>query len=114
MNLILKLAIVDYDGTLFKEETIPFLIGLAKNKKIPRLDYYKALIKIYYVVIKYKSGLDKSFDKERFHHEAAKAFLTVFNNMRKAEIESFFQEASIEAEKLFNEKIINEIKRLRE
>jgi HAD superfamily phosphoserine phosphatase-like hydrolase len=109
----LKLAIVDYDGTLFKEETIPFLIGFAKNKKIPKADYYKALFKIYYVVLKYKSGIDKNFGKEKFHHEAAKAFLTIFKNMKKNEIEDFFQEASVEAEKLFNEKILMELARLK-
>jgi HAD superfamily phosphoserine phosphatase-like hydrolase len=109
----LKLAIVDYDGTLFQKETIPFLIKIAKKGRVPKKDYYKALVHIYLVVIRYKSGLDKSFDKERFHREAAKAFLKIFNNCSNNEIERFFSNALIEAKDLFNKNILKEIDQLK-
>lgn len=86
----MKLAIVDYDGTLFKEETIPFLFSIAKAGKVPLKDYYLALGRVFFAILRYKSGLDKKFDKERFYHKAAKDFLTIFKNMKKEEIENFF------------------------
>ncbi len=109
----LKLAIVDYDGTLFTKESIPFLMSLAKKKDIPKKDYYLALLKVYIVVIKYKSGIFKSFGKEKFHIEVAKAFLSIFNNMDKDEIEKFFIYAAKEAENFFNPLLIEKLKVLK-
>ena len=109
----MKIAIVDYDGTLFKEETIPFLMRFAGKGKVPKKDYYLTLLKVYFVLLRYKSGLDKNFGKERFHHEVATAFLSIFKNMNKSEIQNFFKEAVIEAEKLFNPKVISKLKQLK-
>lgn len=109
----MKLAIVDYDGTLFKDDTIPFLLGIAKKGKVPKKDYYLSIIKVFSVVLRYKSGLDKQFDKEKFHHEAAKAFLGIFKNMEKSEIEDFFKEAAIQAQELFNPKVLSELEGLK-
>lgn len=109
----MKLAIVDYDGTLFKEETIPFLLGMAKKGNVPQKDYYVALIKVFLIVLRYKSGLDKKLDKEAFYHKAAKTFLGIFKNMKKSEIEKFFEDAALEAEKLFNPLVLSEIERLK-
>ena len=109
----MKLAIVDYDGTLFKEETIPYLLGLAKNGIVPKKDYLLSWMRVFAVVLIYKSGLNKKFDKEKFHHEAAKAFLSIFKNMKKDDIEKFFKKAALEAEKLLNPVVLAEVQRLK-
>ncbi len=110
----MKLAIVDYDGTLFTKETIPFLLGLAKKKSVPAKDYYKTLVKVYLCLIKYKLSKKKNFDKEKFHKDIAKSFLSIYKNMKQEEIEKFFKETVLEAEKYFNQKLVLELKGLKE
>lgn len=110
----MKVAIVDYDGTLFTKETIPFLLGMAKKKSVPAKDYYKALVKVYICLLKYKVSRRENYDKEKFHKEIATSFLSIYQGMTKEQIEEFFRETVIEAEKYFNQKLLAQLRELKE
>lgn len=110
----MKVAIVDYDGTLFSKDTIPFLLGLAKKKGVPALDYYRTLTGISYWLLKYKLTKKENFDKEQFHRDIAGSFLSIYRNMNQKEIENFFKETVKEAEKYFNQSLLKELRDLQE
>ena len=110
----MKIAIIDYDGTLFKKETIPFLMGLAKKSSIRKYDYYITMTKVLFQLFRYKIGIQKSYDKERFNREAAKAYLGMFRNLEPEEIDKFFKDSAAKAEEFFNYEVLKEYKRLKE
>ncbi|MFW5891206.1 MAG: HAD family hydrolase [bacterium] len=104
----MKLAIFDFDGTLFKEETIPYLLDKWKDlgySKYARTHTRKKILK------KYFFKKIKLLSKENFRIQATIEFLRIFDGMNKDEIEIFFKESCENIEDFFNEKVLGEIKK---
>ena len=110
----MRLAIMDYDGTLFTKETIPFLLGISRSSGISFMDWGITVTRVMMSLVRYKSGLDKKFDKEAFHIHVANQFLGIFRGMNRKEIEEFFIKASIEAEASFHPRLLEELQVLKE
>lgn len=107
----MKIAIFDFDGTLFNNETIPFL-----TKQWLKLGYSKrkwALIfcRLMGLLIKYKSKLDKELTKEKFRGKATEIFLSIFEDMNKDQIEEFFERCVPEIMIHLNTDVISEFKK---
>jgi HAD superfamily phosphoserine phosphatase-like hydrolase len=105
----MKLAIYDFDGTIFEKETPPFIVKhWAANgySKIKLVKFYALIIKL---IATYKLKLDPSMDKENFRATAAKLFMLLFQGMTKKEITQFFSDCTTEVVNHFNAAVIESI-----
>jgi len=106
-----KLAVFDFDGTLFNTQTIPFFIEQWDKLNYPKGNLRKAkanIIKIYFL------HKFKLLNKENFRSRALSDFLVIFNNMNKEDIDEFFRRASKDAPLYFNKKILKELTKAKE
>jgi len=84
----MKVAIFDFDGTLFPLETIPFLISQYRKQGYGTLKVIKLYMGIMPLLVKYK--VFKSIDKEMFRESAVYEFLKLFHFMSEIEVKGFF------------------------
>lgn len=88
----MKLAIYDFDGTLFPDETVPFLI-----KQYSRLGYSRGKqAKVFFarmmlLFTKYKMKIGQTMTKEVFRHQATQITLSLFETMTEDEVIVFFK-----------------------
>ncbi|QGT99360.1 Phosphoserine phosphatase [Candidatus Syntrophocurvum alkaliphilum] len=103
----MKLAIFDFDGTLFTKDTLPCLgkEWLRQNRSKTR--YIKIFLSIIPYVILYKLGV---LDRDKMKISALKRFDQLFKGMTKKEIKTFFSKAYPHMRKLFNPNVVEEIK----
>lgn len=110
----MKIAIFDFDGTLFNNETIPFLtkqwlrLGYSKTK------WTRVFMRLVGLLIKYKSKVDKNLNKEKFRGIATEIFLSIFDGMDKEQIEEFFEKCTPEIMIHLNTDVISEFKKRKE
>ncbi len=109
----MKLAIIDFDGTLFPRDTLPFLMEFWLKDGQSKVKYYLVMAQImpYYGVYKLSFGNRKI--KEGFRTHALKAFNRIFDGMNGEEVESFLVRAGKEVRKLLRSSMLDEIGRLR-
>lgn len=107
----MKLAIFDFDGTLLTNDTLPSLGREWLRQKRSPARYYKVLLSVVPVLIKYKAGL---MSREAMKGQAFKRFNRIFTGMSRQEIEEFFQEAYPNLRELFNPTVLEEIRLARE
>lgn len=108
----MKVAIFDFDGTLFPHETIPFLI-----RQFPKLGYprHKQLLMMARLVpdlLAYK--LSKHPDKEAFRHQAVYRFLSMFEGMTQEAVDGFFAKNVAKVLSLLDPVIIAEVTKCKE
>lgn len=102
----MKLAIFDFDGTLFKEETIPYLMDKWEElgySKYARTTVRKKILKKYFL------RKIRLLSKENFRKQATIDFLKIFDDMDRQEIEEFFLKTSQNIDDTFNHKVLKEI-----
>ncbi|MDW7669606.1 MAG: HAD family hydrolase [Bacillota bacterium] len=104
----MKLAIFDFDGTLFKEETIPFLMD--KWEELGYSKYAKTAVKKK-LLKKYFLNKIKLLSKESFRIQATLDFLKIFDGMNREEIETFFEKSCENIEDFYNKKVLDEIQK---
>lgn len=84
----MKVALFDFDGTLFPHETIPFLIKQFPKLGYPRRKQWWMMARLVPDLLKYK--LSKNPDKEAFRHQAVYRFLSMFEGMTQEAVDGFF------------------------
>lgn len=107
----MKLAIFDFDGTLFPKETIPFLLFQWRKLNYSKLKLAEVYFRTLGVYIIYRTGLYSNISKEKFRITAVKEFNRLFRDMNKEEINQFFLDASKSINELLKISIIEEIER---
>jgi HAD superfamily hydrolase (TIGR01490 family) len=101
----MKLAIFDFDGTLFLEDTLPFLLkqwakfGYSKFK----LGIVYASLARLYVMHKLGAHSDKSI------RAVMRKFLRIFAGMQRAEIEEFFNRCADVIMTRLNSSVVEEV-----
>ena len=110
----MKLAIFDFDGTLFPEQTIPFFMKYYKEAGYPKGAYFKYSMNILVKVVKYKNPFIKNYGKEQFRRETALRFIQIFNGMDKAILDNFLTQAADKVIENLNETVVQEVKRCKE
>lgn len=107
----IKLAIFDFDGTLFTQETIPFLIKQYRKLGYPRLRQYKIICKLIILLLKYKTS--KKLTKEIFRGKATIIFLELFKGYSREEVKTFFEKNINEIVLHTNLNVVSEIEILK-
>lgn len=105
----MKLAVFDFDGTLFPKDTLPFLLKQWKYHNYSRLKYYKVLTSLSILYIHYKLSPSSHQKKERLKMLAVKKFNTIFSGMTKKEIDEFFSKTCQEIKRNLNKPVVEEI-----
>lgn len=106
----MKLAIFDYDGTIYPNETMTFLLAHWKKEKYSKVRLLKMYSELLPLYIKYKSGFIKTSSKEQIRELAVKGFNKIFYDMYEKDVNYFFKMAYQIMKESFNEQVISEIK----
>lgn len=106
----MKLAIYDFDGTLFPDETVPFIV-----KQFPKLGYSrirqgKIFIQMMVLFTKYKMKLDKSMTKEVFRGKATHVVLSILDGMSETEMKDFFKRLSDVVYETLDREVVHTLK----
>ena len=101
-----KLAIFDFDGTLFTKDTLPYIGKAWKKQTGYNFRYYLLYAKIAPVLLLYKLKL---IPRETLKYLAVKNFHSIFQGMRKNEIALLFTTVFQQIYPYFNEKVIGEL-----
>lgn len=85
----MKIAIFDFDGTLFTQETIPFLL-----KQYGKIGYSKwiqtrVFVRLIILLLRYK--LTKKMDKEAFRGQATRIYLSMLKGMNEEQVKNYFK-----------------------
>jgi len=107
----MKLAIFDFDGTLFPQDTPPFLLSQWKRLKYSRFTYYKTFISCIPLFIKYKLNIITKLSKQEMKILAFKKFNHIFKGMNEQQISDYFSVCCKEIKGLLNESVAGEIKK---
>ncbi|QVK20342.1 HAD-IB family phosphatase [Mycoplasmatota bacterium] len=109
----MKLAIFDFDGTLYEKDVIPFLIKQWNKLGYPRRKTQKIMLKVLPQFIFYKLGKPSLEVKDRLRNLAYVEFCSLFDGMTRDEIMKFFKGASIALKKNLRNSITDEVVRLK-
>lgn len=110
----MKLAIFDFDGTLFPKDTLPFLLTQWKQLKCSRLTIYKTYLSFIPLFFQYKLGFFTKLSREQMKIQAVRKFNTIFDGMTKEELNDFFLSCSQKIVGLLNKTVVQEVKRAQE
>lgn len=103
----MKLAIFDFDGTLFTKDTLPFLAQEWLRQGQSRLRYLLIYVLVMPVVILYKLGL---VSRARMKYQAMTKFQRIFAGLSQSQIEDFFQQTSPYLSRYYNHQVLAEIR----
>ncbi|KUO63092.1 MAG: hypothetical protein APF84_11230 [Gracilibacter sp. BRH_c7a] len=110
----MKLAIFDFDGTLFPKDTLPYLLTRRKYLKCSRFTIYKIYISLIPLFFQYKLGLFAKLSREEMKLQAVRKFNPIFNGMNEQELKDFFMICSQEVQGLFNKSVLKEVQKARD
>ncbi len=104
----MKLAIFDFDGTLFMRDTLPFLGEEWVRQGRPRVRYIITYLSIMPVLILYKMGM---VPRPRMKYQALKKFQKMFVKMSEKQVKEFFRQSYPALTRYYNPEVLAEIKR---
>ncbi|MGI6144842.1 MAG: HAD-IB family hydrolase [Clostridia bacterium] len=102
-----KLAIFDFDGTLFTKDTLPYISKVWKAQTANTFRYYLIYLQIAPALILYKLKL---ISRRTMKVWAVSKFHKIFTNMSEEEIHKLFYGVYLLIKPDFNPQIIKEIK----
>jgi len=109
----MKLAVFDFNGTIFPKETIPFLIFCWKKYGYSKLKLTKLYLSLTPLIIKYRNPSITKMDKEKMKVKFMYKFSRIFDGMSSEEIDEYFKKVEKEAKNHYNSKVLKEIDKFR-
>ncbi|MGM0446363.1 MAG: HAD family hydrolase [Bacillota bacterium] len=110
----MKLAVFDFNGTIFPKETIPFLISCWKKYGYSKFKLFKLYLRLTPLIIKYKNPSITKISKEKMKVKFMYEFSKIFDGMSKEEIAEYFRKVENEAKNHYNKKVLKEMDKYRE
>ncbi len=107
--ILLKLAVFDFNGTIFPKETIPFLIKCWKKFNYSKYRLYKLYIILLPLILKYRYSFLTTMAREEMKIKFMKRFAAMFKGMSRSEIEGYFLKVEKEACQYYNIEVINSL-----
>jgi HAD superfamily hydrolase (TIGR01490 family) len=102
----MRVAIFDFDGTLYQKETFRILMDQLKNHRIYHSKYKKFYHSILPSYIGYKLKL---YPEQKMKERSMQVYLDALNQLSKDELESFFEELAAKMRKDFNPLVISRL-----
>lgn len=103
----MKLAIFDFDKTLFQVDTLPFLLSRWKLFRYSRIKHYKVFFSVAWLYVAYKTGITK-LTREEMKLKAVDRFNRIFKGMTEKEILIFFNRCFEHTQELMNRAVLTE------
>lgn len=104
----MKLAIFDFDGTLFRKDTLPFLGQEWLRQGKSKFTYIKTYLVCTPCLVFYKLGL---WPREKMKVKILAQFHGLFKNMTRDDIDQFFRQAYPAMKTYFNSQVLEELRR---
>lgn len=105
----MKLAIFDFDGTLFPMDTLPYLMRQWSRLHYPKIPFLRTWCSVAALYVRYKTGRSGKLTREQIRNMAMDRFNRIFNGMSQQQIHGFF---SVCAERIIpqlNEPVVKEL-----
>src|SRR5690625_2392691 len=103
----MKIAIFDFDGTLYKKETFQLLMDHLKHHPKYKSHYKKFLLPILPPYTAYKL---KVYPEAKMKQHSMNYYLSALKHLNKDELTTYFQEIANRMKEDFNEKVLSELK----
>jgi HAD superfamily hydrolase (TIGR01490 family) len=107
----MKLAIFDFDGTLFPRDTLPFLLKQWQRFGYPRMKRYGIYLSVSGLYFRYKLGKGS---REDIRKEGMRKFTRIFAGMGKKDFRDFLQRCSVPILPELDAEIVQEVRKARE
>ena len=107
----MKLAIFDFDGTLYPHDTIPFLMWQWQKQGRPLLRLWGIYFSVSGLIVRYKCKLYKKNELEQIKVAAMQKSTRLFDGMTVAQMTEFFDASCKAIMPLLNAKVVEEVKR---
>jgi HAD superfamily hydrolase (TIGR01490 family) len=107
----MKLAIFDFDGTLFLKDTLPFLLSKWKHLNCSRVTYYKTVLSLIPLFLKYKLETTSKLSREQIKQLAVRKFNKLFHGRSEQELMAYFAICAKDMEGLLNENVVVEVEK---
>lgn len=110
----MKLAIFDFDGTLFPQDTLPFLLSQWFNLRYSKTKLLKVYLPLVPLYILYKSGINSRLTREQMRVKALQGFNRIFIGMTEQEIIEYFSGTCESIKGLLNSSVVEEVQKAKE
>lgn len=88
----MKLAIFDFDGTLFPQDTLPFLLREWRAEKRSMRRLLAAYASVGGLYVRYKLGIARGLSREMMRRTALQRVTRIFTGMNEKEVATFFEQ----------------------
>lgn len=106
----MKLAVFDFDGTLFPHDTIPFLMRQWRKQGYPLFRLWAVYFSVAGLFIRYKLKLYKKAELEQIKVTAMQKGTRLFDGMTEEQVKRFFDESCKAIMPHINADVLNEVK----
>ena len=106
----MKLAVFDFDGTLFPKDTLPFLLKQWNKQHMGRRRFIGTCASVGGLFVRYKLGLYKGDAREYVRRKAMDRFVPIFRRMKTEDVDAFFERCAKLMLPQLNAAVVNEIK----
>ncbi len=105
----MKLAIFDFDGTLFLQDTLPYLLKLWRKFGYSKARLARVYASLGTLYILYKVGVHDAHRREKGAKTVMRKFTRIFADMSKEQVERFFDLCAEVIIKDLNKNVVLEI-----
>ena len=102
----MRVAIFDFDGTLYSKETYRLMMDHLKNHPIYHSKYKRFYFSILPIYIAYKLKL---YPEQKMRAQSMKLYLSTFKHLSKVELENYFTEMAEKMQKDFNPQVLSRL-----
>lgn len=102
----MKVAIFDFDGTLFPEETFPLMMKHLKTHPVHNNKYRRFISRILPVYLAYKLKL---YPEQKMKEYSMRSYITAFGQTSKADIQKFFSQLGGEMSQKLSEPVLQRL-----
>ncbi len=110
----MKLAIFDFDGTLFPQDTLPFLLRQWRAQKRSRRRLTAAYASVGVLYVRYKLGLSRGLSREMMRRTALQRVTRIFRGMSKKQVSDFFKHNARLIVPLLRPSVLAELRKAKE
>lgn len=110
----MKLAVFDFDGTLFPKDTLPFLLKQWKKQRMGRRRFIGTCVSVGGMYMRYKLGLYKGGSRENVRRKAMDRFTPIFRRMTKEDVDAFFERCAAQIRPLLSAAVVSDIQKAKQ
>jgi HAD superfamily hydrolase (TIGR01490 family) len=106
----MKLAVFDFDGTLFPKDTLPFLLKQWGKQHMGRRRFIGTSVSVGGMYVRYKMGLYAGDSREFVRRKAMDRFTPIFRRMSMKDVDAFFDRCAQLILPQLNAAVVDEMK----